>query len=482
MYEMLRKLVPSRYRGAVDENSNSNSGNDSKEHMRVERSKGSATSPQEKLYGYHQLAKDIVERAVSADEAGQFSRSLPLYSKALEVMREALRLQVPSSGLGPRADNATKWKKDLLTWEEQISGRMRAIQSGEATTSGTSTKAAPRALKTQVPRTKVKVTGQKRAQRPSAPPRSGQNANTRKTEGASGGGGEADKYRDMIMGEILLTNPGISWDDIAGLRVAKQALYESVILPTLRSDLFQGLRTPPRGLLLYGPPGNGKTLLAKALASEAKATFFNISASSLTSKWVGEGEKLVRALFQQANENQPSIIFIDEIDSILSARSASENDAMRRLKTEILVQFDGVASGDSRVVVIGATNRPQELDDAARRRLVKRIYIPLPDPESRNAIISHLFSKQSHALSAGDIRRIVAVTEGYSGSDLNALCKEAAMVAIRELGDGVKSVKADRLRPVVVEDFHEALEVIRPSTNREMLQGFDDFTAEFGTQ
>lgn len=262
--------------------------------------------------------------------------------------------------------------------------------------------------------------------------------------------------------------------------------------------------------------GNGKTLLAKALASEAKVTFFNISASSLTSKWVGEGEKLVRALFQVANEMQPSIIFIDEIDSILSARTANENDAMRRLKTEILVQFDGVASGSGNVVVIGATNRPQvsigrmhfcwaqrmnlykysllssiyvsfyrlcqELDDAARRRLVKRIYIPLPDAEARKAVVESLFSKQPNSLSRKDIQLIVNSTEGYSASDLTALCREAAMVAIRELGTNIASIRADKLRPVSLADIQKSLLVIRPSVTFSALLQFEEFTKEFGVQ
>ena len=191
----------------------------------------------------------------------------------------------------------------------------------------------------------------------------------------------------------------MAWNDVVGLDNAKQALEEAVILPTVRADLFQGLRAPARGILLYGPPGNGKTLLAKAVATRAACTFFSISASSLTSKWLGEGEKLVRALFSLAREKQPSLIFMDEIDSILSARSSSEHDASRRLKTEFLVQFDGVASGGDRMIVLAATNRPQDLDEAVRRRLVKRIYVPLPETRARLHLISHLLTQVQHSMS-----------------------------------------------------------------------------------
>lgn len=144
---------------------------------------------------------------------------------------------------------------------------------------------------------------------------------------------------EMIRNEIMHRVDNITWESIAGLEHAKSSIKEIVVWPMLRPDLFKGLRGPPKGLLLFGPPGTGKTLIGKCIASQAKATFFSISASSLTSKWVGEGEKMVRALFAVARCSQPSVIFIDEIDSLLTQRTDGEFEASRRIKTEFLVQF-----------------------------------------------------------------------------------------------------------------------------------------------
>ena len=146
-----------------------------------------------------------------------------------------------------------------------------------------------------------------------------------------------EKMVQQIIETIVDKGPGIKWDDIEGLKDVKQALFENIVYPQLRPELFTGIRTPTKGILLYGPPGNGKTLLAKAVASECRSTFFSISASTLTSKWLGESEKLMRTLFALAAVQSPSIIFIDEIDSILTKRSSEENEASRRLKTEFLI-------------------------------------------------------------------------------------------------------------------------------------------------
>lgn len=287
---------------------------------------------------------------------------------------------------------------------------------------------------------------------------------------------------NLILNEIIDSGPSVKFTDVAGQELAKQALQEIVILPSIRPELFTGLRTPARGLLLFGPPGNGKTMLAKAVAAESNATFFNISAASLTSKYVGEGEKLVRALFSVARELQPSIIFIDEVDSLLCERREGEHDASRRLKTEFLIEFDGVQSGgDDRVLVMGATNRPQELDEAVLRRFTKRVYVSLPNDETRFLLLKNLLSKQGNPLTQKELAQLARQTEGYSGSDITALAKDAALGPIRELKpEQVKNMSASEMRNIKYSDFLSSLKKIKCSVSSNTLESYIRWNTEFG--
>ncbi|KAI4812510.1 hypothetical protein KUCAC02_023895 [Chaenocephalus aceratus] len=271
------------------------------------------------------------------------------------------------------------------------------------------------------------------------------------------------KLASLIMNEIVESAASVSFKDIAGQVLAKQALQEIVILPALRPELFTGLRSPARGLLLFGPPGNGKTMLAKAVAAESNATFFNISAASLTSKYVGEGEKLVRALFSVARELQPSVIFIDEID-------------------KFLVEFDGVQSGgDERVLVMGATNRPQDLDEAVLRRFAKRVYVALPDAETRLTLLENLLAKHGNPLSKTELSNLAKKSDGYSGSDLTSLAKDAALGPIRELGpDEVRRMAASEMRNIKLKDFEDSLKRIKPSVSPGTLGMYAKWNKDFG--
>jgi len=236
------------------------------------------------------------------------------------------------------------------------------------------------------------------------------------------------KLIDTIMSEVMDKTPGVTWNDIAGLEFVKKTIKEIVIWPMLRPDIFKGLRGPPKGLLLFGPPGTGKTLIAKTIAHESGSTFFNISSSVLSSKWQGESEKLVKVLFEVARSFQPAVIFIDEIDSLLSQRSDDDRESSRRLKTEFFIQMDGCGTAaDERILLIGATNRPQELDDAARRRFVKKLYIPLPEADGRKQIVCNLMRKQGDFLSEEEVNSIAEITDGYSGADMANLCREAGI-------------------------------------------------------
>lgn len=287
----------------------------------------------------------------------------------------------------------------------------------------------------------------------------------------------------IILDEIVEGGSKVQWSDIAGQEIAKQALQEMVILPAVRPEFFTGLRTPAKGLLLFGPPGNGKTLLARAVATECSATFLNISAASLTSKYVGDGEKLVRALFAVARELQPSIIFIDEVDSLLSERSSNEHEATRRLKTEFLVEFDGIpgnADGD-RIVILAATNRPQELDEAALRRFTKRIYVSLPDQKTREVLLQKLLEKQGSPLNDESLKKLAIMTEGYSGSDLTALAKDAALEPIRELNvEEVRNLDISAVRSMNESDFYNSLKRIRRSVASHSLTSYEKWSQEYG--
>ncbi|XP_078394754.1 fidgetin-like protein 1 [Cetorhinus maximus] len=290
------------------------------------------------------------------------------------------------------------------------------------------------------------------------------------------------KMIQLIMSEIMDHGPPVNWDDIAGLEFAKTTIKEIVVWPMLRPDIFTGLRGPPKGILLFGPPGTGKTLIGKCIACQSGATFFSISASSLTSKWVGEGEKMVRAMFAVARCHQPAVIFIDEIDSLLSQRVDGEHDSSRRIKTEFLVQLDGATtSADDRILVVGATNRPQEIDEAARRRLVKRLYIPLPEVSARRQIVVKLMSHENCSLSPEELELIIEQSEGFSGADMTQLCREAALGPIRsiQIAD-IATITPDQVRPIAFIDFKNAFVNVRPSVSPKDLELYEEWNKTFG--
>ncbi|KAL0397806.1 UNVERIFIED_CONTAM: Fidgetin-like protein 1 [Sesamum calycinum] len=452
-----------------------------------------------KLKGYFDLAKEEIAKAVRAEEWGIPDDAVFHYQNAQRILSEAISTPVPSYISSRLVLLANEFRPlciiiifgQWLISFENISKILTILSSAVSCLlfedvcimhqGGSSEIKVWTALINVFPQKSGSTKSSGNVRGASAVRNQANNATTQRPVQESGSGYDA-KLVEMINSVIVDHSPSVKWEDIAGLEMAKQALMEMVILPTKRRDLFTGLRKPAKGLLLFGPPGTGKTLLAKAVASESDATFFNVSASSLTSKWVGEGEKLVRTLFQVAISRQPSVIFIDEIDSIMSTRTENENEASRRLKSEFLVQFDGVTSSSGDLVtVIGATNKPQELDDAVLRRLVKRIYIPLPDRNARRLLLKHKLKGHAFALPDRDLERLVAETDGYSGSDLQALCEEAAMMPIRELGSNILTVQANQVRGLRYGDFQKAMTVIRPSLQKSKWEELERWNREFGS-
>ncbi|KAL0300587.1 UNVERIFIED_CONTAM: Katanin p60 ATPase-containing subunit A-like 2 [Sesamum radiatum] len=296
---------------------------------------------------------------------------------------------------------------------------------------------------------------------------------------------EVRALAESLSRDIIRGSPDVKWDSIKGLENAKRLLKEAVVMPIKYPKYFTGLLTPWKGILLFGPPGTGKTMLAKAVATECKTTFFNISASSIVSKWRGDSEKLVKVLFELARHHAPSTIFLDEIDAIISQRGEgrSEHEASRRLKTELLIQMDGLTKTNELVFVLAATNLPWELDAAMLRRLEKRILVPLPEPEARRAMFEELLPSEEIPYDL-----LVERTEGFSGSDIRLLCKEAAMQPLRRLmtileekQELMPEEELPKVGPITHGDVEVALRNTRPSAHLHAHR-YEKFNEDYGSQ
>ncbi|XP_075496627.1 uncharacterized protein LOC142533669 [Primulina tabacum] len=272
---------------------------------------------------------------------------------------------------------------------------------------------------------------------------------------------QTNPYEDVIACDVV--NPDeidVKFDSIGGLDAIKQSLYDIVILPLRRPELFsQGkLLSPQKGVLLYGPPGTGKTMLAKAIARESGAVFINVRISNLMSKWFGDAQKLVAAVFTLAYKLQPAIIFIDEVDSFLCQRKSTDHEAVTIMKTEFMALWDGFTTDKkARVMVLAATNRPSELDEAILRRLPQAFEIGIPDRRERAAILKVLLKDEKVADDI-DYDRTAGLCDGYTGSDLLDLCKKAAYFPIRDLLNVEKSGKPSlEPRPLSMNDLERVL-------------------------
>ncbi|XP_023172038.1 katanin p60 ATPase-containing subunit A1 isoform X3 [Drosophila hydei] len=295
---------------------------------------------------------------------------------------------------------------------------------------------------------------------------------------------------DTLEKDILQRHPCIKWTEVAGLNAAKTILQEAVVLPIIMPEFFKGIRRPWRGVLMVGPPGTGKTMLAKAVATECGTTFFNVSSSTLTSKYRGESEKLVRLLFEMARFYAPSTIFIDEIDALCASRgSDSEHEASRRFKAELLIQMDGLNATlhDNKVImVLAATNHPWDIDEAFRRRFEKRIYIPLPNEETRAALLQ-LCLKDVSLSSDLNTALIGDELQGYSGSDISNVCRDASMMAMRRLISGrtpqeIKQIRREDVdQPITLQDFKDAQQRTKKSVSADDVARFEKWMEEYGS-
>ncbi|XP_009148083.1 protein SUPPRESSOR OF K(+) TRANSPORT GROWTH DEFECT 1 [Brassica rapa] len=425
---------------------------------------------------FKEQAIEYVKQAVQEDNAGNYNKAFPLYMNALEYFKTHLKYEK-----NPKIREAITQKfTEYLRRAEEI----RAVLDEGGSGPGSNGDAAV--------------------------------ATKAKSKGKDGDGEdkEQSKLRAGLDSAIVREKPNVKWSDVAGLESAKQALQEAVILPVKFPQFFTGKRRPWRAFLLYGPPGTGKSYLAKAVATEADSTFFSVSSSDLVSKWMGESEKLVSNLFEMARESAPSIIFVDEIDSLCGQRGeGNESEASRRIKTELLVQMQGVGHNDEKVLVLAATNTPYALDQAIRRRFDKRIYIPLPDVKARQHMFKVHLGDTPHNLNESDFEYLARKTQGFSGSDVAVCVKDVLFEPVRKTQDAMFFFKsadgtwmpcgpkqsgaiqitmqdlaekglAEKIIPPPISrtDFEKVLARQRPTVSKSDLEVHERFTKEFGEE
>ncbi|MGP3703270.1 MAG: AAA family ATPase [Candidatus Bathyarchaeota archaeon] len=287
-----------------------------------------------------------------------------------------------------------------------------------------------------------------------------------------------DKEKVVLQTE----KPGVKWNEIANLEEAKKAIQEAIIYPVKRPDLFP--LGWPRGILLFGPPGCGKTLLAAAVASEIDANFYSVDAASVMSKWLGESEKNVAALFTEARKSaengKPSIIFVDEVDS-LTRTFSTEVGGETRVRNQFLKEMDGINDKNRKhfVYVIAATNKPWLLDEPFIRRFQKRILIPPPDYHARLEMFK-IYGKDLNLSPNVDFMELARKTEGYNGSDIRDIFQTVQLKVVREFFNNQKADDPNlKPRPIQMEDFLEIIEKRKPSISQEMLKQYVNWFEKF---
>ncbi|KAG5439954.1 hypothetical protein PCANB_000236 [Pneumocystis canis] len=412
----------------------------------------------------------IVKRAIEEDNAQRYDEAYKLYISSLECFNMALKYEKSENGKNLIKDKVIQY----LDRAETLKDYLKKISEKNVYRS-------------------VKISGNELGL-----------GKKKERDGNSDDDDDIDvrKLKSTLENTLILESPNVKWDDIAGLDNAKNALREAVILPIKLPHLFKGNRKPWIGILLYGPPGTGKSYLAKAVATEAKSTFFSVSSSDLVSKWMGESERLVKQLFVMAREKRPAIIFIDEIDALAGTRNDGDSEASRRIKTELLVQMNGVGTDSSGILVLGASNIPWALDPAIRRRFERRVYVPLPDAVSRLKLFKLNIGDTPTQLTVNDFKILVDKTEGDAimepvrriytathfcyvdcpnGKRLLTPCSPGVLGAQEMTWE--KGTADTLLEPMLtMNDFLKALKNTRPTVNSDDLKRYVQFTHEFGLE